>query len=138
MVTHDLDLLDGFDRVLVVDGGRVVEDGAPGGVGGRLPHADGATGDAGAVRAAGQPVHRTPAGLKLLALAGLSVLLFAVPDAAGRRRRRWPRVRRPGAGRGPAARRGARSRQAAAGAGGGWSRCSSCTSLVTDLAHRRG
>jgi biotin transport system ATP-binding protein len=27
VVTHDLDLLDGFDRVLVVDGGRVVEDG---------------------------------------------------------------------------------------------------------------
>jgi biotin transport system ATP-binding protein len=30
VVTHDLALLDGFDRVLVVDGGRVVEDGAPG------------------------------------------------------------------------------------------------------------
>ena len=29
VVTHDLDLLDGFDRVLVVDGGRVVADGAP-------------------------------------------------------------------------------------------------------------
>ena len=29
VVTHDLDLLDGFDRVLVVDGGRVVEDGPP-------------------------------------------------------------------------------------------------------------
>jgi biotin transport system ATP-binding protein len=29
VVTHDLDLLDGFDRVLVVDGGRVVEDGRP-------------------------------------------------------------------------------------------------------------
>jgi biotin transport system ATP-binding protein len=29
VVTHDLDLLDGFDRVLVVDGGRVVEDGTP-------------------------------------------------------------------------------------------------------------
>ena len=28
-VTHDLDLLDGFDRVLVIDGGRVVEDGPP-------------------------------------------------------------------------------------------------------------
>jgi biotin transport system ATP-binding protein len=27
VVTHDLELLDGFDRVLVVDGGRVVEDG---------------------------------------------------------------------------------------------------------------
>ena len=27
VVTHDLDLLDGFDRVLVVDGGTVVEDG---------------------------------------------------------------------------------------------------------------
>jgi biotin transport system ATP-binding protein len=27
VVTHDLGLLDGFDRVLVVDGGRVVEDG---------------------------------------------------------------------------------------------------------------
>ena len=27
VVTHDLDLLDGFERVLVVDGGRVVEDG---------------------------------------------------------------------------------------------------------------
>jgi biotin transport system ATP-binding protein len=27
VVTHDLDLLGGFDRVLVVDGGRVVEDG---------------------------------------------------------------------------------------------------------------
>jgi biotin transport system ATP-binding protein len=27
VVTHDLDLLDGFDRVLVVDAGRVVEDG---------------------------------------------------------------------------------------------------------------
>jgi biotin transport system ATP-binding protein len=29
VVTHDLDLLDGFDRVLVVDGGRVVADGPP-------------------------------------------------------------------------------------------------------------
>jgi len=27
VVTHDLDLLDGFDRVLVIDAGRVVEDG---------------------------------------------------------------------------------------------------------------
>jgi biotin transport system ATP-binding protein len=26
-VTHDLDLLESFDRVLVVDAGRVVEDG---------------------------------------------------------------------------------------------------------------
>ena len=30
VVTHQLDLLDGFDRVLVVDGGRVVEDAGPG------------------------------------------------------------------------------------------------------------
>jgi biotin transport system ATP-binding protein len=30
VVTHQLDLLDGFDRVLVVDGGRVVVDDAPG------------------------------------------------------------------------------------------------------------
>ena len=30
VVTHQLDLLDGFDRVLVVDRGRVVEDAAPG------------------------------------------------------------------------------------------------------------
>jgi biotin transport system ATP-binding protein len=29
VVTHDLDLLDGFDRVLVFDGGRVVGDGPP-------------------------------------------------------------------------------------------------------------
>ncbi|MGY2066235.1 energy-coupling factor ABC transporter ATP-binding protein [Blastococcus sp. SYSU DS0619] len=29
VVTHQLDLLDGFDRVLVVDGGRIVEDTAP-------------------------------------------------------------------------------------------------------------
>jgi biotin transport system ATP-binding protein len=29
VVTHDLELLDGFDRVLVVDGGRVVTDGPP-------------------------------------------------------------------------------------------------------------
>ena len=29
VVTHDLDLLEGFDRVLVIDGGRVVEDGSP-------------------------------------------------------------------------------------------------------------
>jgi biotin transport system ATP-binding protein len=29
VVTHDLDLLDGFDRVLVVDDGRVVADGPP-------------------------------------------------------------------------------------------------------------
>jgi biotin transport system ATP-binding protein len=29
VVTHDLDLLDGFDRVLVIDDGRVVEDGTP-------------------------------------------------------------------------------------------------------------
>ena len=29
VVTHDLNLLDGFDRVLVVDGGRVVDDGPP-------------------------------------------------------------------------------------------------------------
>ena len=29
VVTHDLDLLDGFDRVLVIDDGRVVEDGPP-------------------------------------------------------------------------------------------------------------
>jgi len=29
VVTHDLDLLDRFDRVLVIDGGRVVEDGEP-------------------------------------------------------------------------------------------------------------
>ncbi|MFL6095303.1 MAG: energy-coupling factor ABC transporter ATP-binding protein [Blastococcus sp.] len=29
VVTHDLDLLDGFDRVLVIDGGRVIEDGPP-------------------------------------------------------------------------------------------------------------
>jgi biotin transport system ATP-binding protein len=29
MVTHDLDTLDGFDRVLVFDGGRVVADDAP-------------------------------------------------------------------------------------------------------------
>jgi biotin transport system ATP-binding protein len=29
VVTHDLALLDGFDRVLVVDGGRVVTDGPP-------------------------------------------------------------------------------------------------------------
>lgn len=30
LFTHDLDLLDGFDRVLVMDAGRVVFDGAPG------------------------------------------------------------------------------------------------------------
>jgi biotin transport system ATP-binding protein len=30
VVTHQLDLLDGFDRVLVIDGGRLVEDAAPG------------------------------------------------------------------------------------------------------------
>jgi biotin transport system ATP-binding protein len=30
VVTHQLDLLEGFDRVLVVDGGRVVEDAPPG------------------------------------------------------------------------------------------------------------
>jgi biotin transport system ATP-binding protein len=30
LVTHDLDLLDGFDRVVVVDGGRVVADDEPG------------------------------------------------------------------------------------------------------------
>jgi len=29
VVTHDLDLLEGFDRVLVIDAGRVVEDGHP-------------------------------------------------------------------------------------------------------------
>ena len=29
VVTHDLELLDGFDRVLVVDDGRIVEDGPP-------------------------------------------------------------------------------------------------------------
>jgi biotin transport system ATP-binding protein len=29
VVTHDLDLLDGFDRVLVIDDGRVVQDGTP-------------------------------------------------------------------------------------------------------------
>ena len=29
VVTHDLDLLDGFDRVLVFDDGRVVADGSP-------------------------------------------------------------------------------------------------------------
>ncbi|MGZ4538693.1 MAG: energy-coupling factor ABC transporter ATP-binding protein [Blastococcus sp.] len=29
VVTHDLDLLDGFDRVLVIDEGRVIEDGSP-------------------------------------------------------------------------------------------------------------
>ncbi|UOY03399.1 energy-coupling factor ABC transporter ATP-binding protein [Blastococcus sp. PRF04-17] len=29
VVTHDLELLERFDRVLVIDGGRVVEDGAP-------------------------------------------------------------------------------------------------------------
>ena len=29
VVTHQLDLLDAFDRVLVIDGGRVVEDAAP-------------------------------------------------------------------------------------------------------------
>jgi len=29
VVTHDLDLLTGFDRVLVVEDGRVVADGAP-------------------------------------------------------------------------------------------------------------
>jgi biotin transport system ATP-binding protein len=29
VVTHDLDLLDGFDRVLVIDDGRVVADGPP-------------------------------------------------------------------------------------------------------------
>jgi biotin transport system ATP-binding protein len=29
VITHDLTLLDGFDRVLVVDGGRVVADGPP-------------------------------------------------------------------------------------------------------------
>jgi biotin transport system ATP-binding protein len=27
VVTHDLDLLDGFERVLVMDAGRVIEDG---------------------------------------------------------------------------------------------------------------
>jgi biotin transport system ATP-binding protein len=29
VVTHDLELLDGYDRVLVVDGGRIVADGPP-------------------------------------------------------------------------------------------------------------
>ena len=29
LVTHHLDLLDGFDRVLVFDEGRIVHDGAP-------------------------------------------------------------------------------------------------------------
>jgi biotin transport system ATP-binding protein len=29
VVTHDLGLLDGFDRVLVIDEGRVVADGSP-------------------------------------------------------------------------------------------------------------
>ena len=29
VVTHDLDMLDGYDRVLVVDGGRIVYDGKP-------------------------------------------------------------------------------------------------------------
>ncbi|AWB07917.1 cobalt ABC transporter ATP-binding protein (plasmid) [Azospirillum humicireducens] len=32
VVTHDLDLVAGFDRVLVVDGGRIVSDGSPGDV----------------------------------------------------------------------------------------------------------
>jgi biotin transport system ATP-binding protein len=30
LLTHDLELLDGYDRVLVVDGGRIVDDGKPG------------------------------------------------------------------------------------------------------------
>lgn len=30
LVTHDLDLLEGYDRVLVIDGGRLVHDGTPG------------------------------------------------------------------------------------------------------------
>lgn len=30
VVTHDLELLSGFDRVLCVDGGRIVDDGSPG------------------------------------------------------------------------------------------------------------
>lgn len=30
LLTHQLDMLDGFDRVLVMDGGRIVFDGAPG------------------------------------------------------------------------------------------------------------
>ena len=29
VVTHDLELLEGFDRVLVMDAGRVIEDGTP-------------------------------------------------------------------------------------------------------------
>ncbi len=29
LVTHDVDDTEGFDRVLVVDGGQIVEDGAP-------------------------------------------------------------------------------------------------------------
>ena len=41
LVTHHLDLLDGFDRVLVFDEGRLVCDDVPGGRGRALPEADG-------------------------------------------------------------------------------------------------
>lgn len=42
MVTHHLHLLDGFDRVIVLDGGRVVADGVPATA---LAHYDGLLGD---------------------------------------------------------------------------------------------
>jgi ABC-type bacteriocin/lantibiotic exporter with double-glycine peptidase domain len=42
-VTHDIEETAGFDRVLVVDGGRIVEDGSPAALGGALDAAPSAT-----------------------------------------------------------------------------------------------
>ena len=103
VVTHHLDLLDGFDRVLVFEDGRVVADGPPGRDGALVRREDGLM--LSLYVPGGSLVHRAPAGLKLAALAALGCR--AVRDRAPR-----PGGRRAGARAG-----GGAGRRAAAGRG---------------------
>ena len=60
LVTHDLDLVDGFDRVLVVDDGRVVADGPPQASVARYRDLVARVRPAGAFRPGASVLHRAP------------------------------------------------------------------------------
>ena len=79
LLTHHLELLDGFDRVLVFDEGRLVADAAPDDGDRPLPAADAGRPMSllGLYVPGGSVLHRAPAGAKLLGLIGLAVLQSA-------------------------------------------------------------
>ena len=81
LVTHHLDLLAGYDRVLVFDRGRIVCRRAARRGGCPLPGADAPMTPIGLYRPGSSLIHRLPAGVKLLALvlAGIGSVFLRTP-----------------------------------------------------------